>query len=124
MHEALRATRGAAVAVAELDLARALVSYTGIGNISASIVTHEGSTSLVSMNGTVGVNARTYRLFTQPWPRGAALIMLSDGLKSQWQLSRYPGLIERHPSLIAGVLYRDHRRGSDDATVLAVRNLA
>jgi anti-sigma regulatory factor (Ser/Thr protein kinase) len=124
MHDALRPTRGAAVALAELDLTRSLVSYTGIGNISGSIVHHDSSTSLVSMNGTVGVNARTFRLFTQPWPRGATLIMLSDGLKSQWQLSRYPGLLERHPSLIAGVLYRDHRRGSDDATVLAVRHLS
>jgi hypothetical protein len=30
-------------------------------------------------------------------------------------------LISRHPSLIAGVLYRDWRRGTDDATVLVAR---
>jgi anti-sigma regulatory factor (Ser/Thr protein kinase) len=123
MHEALRGTRGAAVALAEVDRTRELVSYTGIGNISASIVTHEGSNSLVSMNGTLGGQFRAARLFTYPWPRGAALIMMSDGLKTHWDLNRYAGIFERPASLIAGVLYRDHVRGTDDATVVAVRGL-
>jgi len=124
MHEGMRSTRGAAVAVAEIDFIRNLVSYAGIGNIAASIVTHDSSVSLVSMNGTVGVQCRAYRLFTYPWKSGGTLVMTSDGIKSQWQLSKYPGLLERHPSLIAGVLYRDCTRGSDDSTVLAVREQA
>jgi hypothetical protein len=124
MHEALRSTRGAAVSIAELDLARELVSYIGVGNISASIVTPGTSTSLVSMNGTLGHQYRTARLFTYPWPRGATFLMASDGLKTHWDLNRYAGLFERPASLIAGALYRDYVRGSDDATVLAVRPLA
>lgn len=122
MHDSMRSTRGAAVGVAEIDLRRKVVSYTGIGNIMASIVTHESSTSLVSMNGIVGVQFRASRLFTYPWPERGALIMASDGIKTQWQLGKYVGLLDRPPSLIAGVLYRDHARNSDDATVLAVRN--
>jgi hypothetical protein len=73
------------------------------------------------MNGTVGVQCRAYRLFTYPWPGGGALVMMSDGLKSHWQLGKYHGLLERHPGLIAGVLYRDYSRGTDDTTVLVVR---
>ena len=121
MHDGMRSTRGAAVAIAEVDLTRELVAYAGIGNIIASIVTYDSSASLVSMNGTVGVQCRAYRLFTYPWPRGGALVMMSDGLKSHWQLGKYHGLLERHPGLIAGVLYRDYSRGSDDTTVLVVR---
>ncbi len=122
MHGALRATRGAAVAVAEIDLQRQVVDYCGIGNISASIVTHEGSTSLISLNGTVGAQTRGFRLFSYAWPKNAALVMSSDGLKSQWKLSRYSGLLERHPGLVAGVLYRDYARTTDDVTVLVVRS--
>lgn len=118
----LRATRGAAVAVAEIDLAKAVVSFAGIGNIAASIVTHERSTSLVSMNGTLGAaQNRRCRVFSYPWPAGGLLVMASDGLKTQWRLDRYTGLLDRHPSLIAGILYRDYSRGSDDATVVALR---
>ena len=120
MHEGMRSTRGAAVAIAEIDLTRELVAYAGIGNIFASIVTHDSSASLVSMNGTVGLECRAYRLFSYPWPRAGALVMMSDGLRSHWQLDKYHGLLERHPGLIAGVLYRDYSRGSDDTTVLVV----
>jgi hypothetical protein len=121
MHDGLRATRGAAVAVAEVDLAGALVSYAGVGNIAATIVSHHATFSLVSMNGTVGAQFRGGRQFTYDWPAGAALVMSSDGLKSHWDLSRYAGLLERHPSLIAGALYRDYLRGRDDCTVVVLR---
>ena len=40
---------------------------------------------------------------------------------SRWQIARYPGLPARHPSLVAGVLYRDWSRGRDDVTIVAVR---
>jgi hypothetical protein len=46
--------------------------------------------------------------------------MHSDGLLSRWSLDVYPGLARRDPALLAGVLYRDFRRGRDDVTVLAV----
>jgi hypothetical protein len=35
-------------------------------------------------------------------------------------MEQYPGLITRHPALVAGMLYRDFRRGRDDVTVVAV----
>ena len=31
------------------------------------------------------------------------------------------GLSARHPSLVAGVLYRDHKRGRDDASLVVAR---
>ena len=56
-----------------------------------------------------------------PWKPTSLLIMHSDGLTSRWDLPAYPGLEARHPTVIAAVLYRDHRRGHDDVTVVAVR---
>jgi hypothetical protein len=47
--------------------------------------------------------------------------MHSDGLLSRWDFDTYPGLTLRHPSLIAGVLYRQYTRGRDDVTVIAVK---
>ena len=43
--------------------------------------------------------------FTYPWTDDALLVVHTDGLVSRWDLDRYPGLCERHPSLVAGVLY-------------------
>jgi hypothetical protein len=47
--------------------------------------------------------------------------MHSDGLSAHWSLDKYPGLFQRHPSVIAGVLFRDFRRTRDDVTVVAAR---
>jgi hypothetical protein len=45
----------------------------------------------------------------------------SDGLQTHWKLESYTGLRARHPSVIAGILYRDFRRNSDDAAVVVVK---
>jgi hypothetical protein len=52
---------------------------------------------------------------------GSTLIVHSDGLTANWHLGRYPGLMQHHPALIAGVLYRDCKRGRDDAMIVVIR---
>ncbi len=47
--------------------------------------------------------------------------MHSDGLQTRWNLSTYPGLSRKHPTLIAAVLYRDYSRKRDDVTVVVLR---
>jgi len=120
-HGALRSTRGAAMAVAEVDAARGVIRFAGVGNISATVVAGGESRSLMSHNGTVGHQVRRFQELEYPWPAGALLIMHSDGLATQWRLDQYPGILGRDPDLIAGVLYRDHKRGRDDVTVLVLR---
>lgn len=102
------------------------VRYCGVGNISGVIWNAERSQHMVSHNGTAGYEARKIQEFDYPWRAPASykpslLIFHSDGLATRWDLARYPGLAQRHPSLVAGVLYRDFRRGNDDATVLVAR---
>lgn len=120
-HAVLAAKRGAALAVAEVDLAAGAVRYAGVGNIMGVMTGPAGSQHLVSMNGTVGHGTIRPREFTYAWAPGSLLVMCSDGLTTRWSLGAYPGLPARHPSLVAGVLWRDHARGRDDATVVAVR---
>ena len=118
VHEALRKTRGAAVAIAEILTERAILNYAGSGNIASMIHSTGISRSLVSLNGTPGHNMGTVQEFTYPWTPGSTLVMHSDGLSTRWDLADYPGLRSRHPSLIAGILMRDFSRKRDDATVL------
>lgn len=121
LHQALRPTRGAAVAVAVLDLGQGVVHYAGVGNIAATIVNDEGSRSLVSLHGTLGHDARKFQEFRYPWTRDSLLVLNSDGLVSHWALDPYRGLRQRDPSLVAAVLFRDFHRGTDDASVVAMR---
>jgi anti-sigma regulatory factor (Ser/Thr protein kinase) len=122
-HDALRKTRGAAEAIARIELEKRLLSFAGIGNISASIVSPVGSRSMASHNGTLGMNIERVQEFTCPWNDDSVLVMHSDGLATRWDLGRYPGLWIKPPSLIAAVLHRDFSRQRDDVTVLVARAL-
>ena len=75
-------------------------------------------------HGIAGHEMRQVREFQYPWSRQSALIMHSDGLTTRWNLDDYPALMSRDPAVIAGVLWNDHRRQNDDATVVGVRWLA
>jgi serine phosphatase RsbU (regulator of sigma subunit) len=123
IHRGIRGTRGAALAIARIDLLQGQVRYAGVGNISSLVLdTTTGDTrSMVSLNGTVGHVIRKIQSFDYSWGEDSVLLMHSDGIATHWNLDRYPGIVRRHPSLIAGALYRDHKRGRDDVTVLVAR---
>lgn len=121
LHEGLARTRGAAAAVAEIHNGLMRVRFAGAGNISGEIYDGVRSQSLVSLDGTVGIEVRKVREFEYPWSPSSLLLMYSDGISTHWSLDDYPNLAWKHPSLIAGVLYRDYWRGNDDVTVVAVR---
>lgn len=121
VHDAVKKTRGAAAAIAEVRPLAGTLTYAGVGNISGSILSSTLSRSLVSHNGTLGHVMARVQEFKVEWPKDGVLVMHSDGLQSRWDLSRYPGLLGRQPALIAGVLLRDFRRERDDASVLVLK---
>lgn len=121
IHDALKKTRGAAGALAELNLLRATVRFAGIGNISGAVLVGDKRHNMVSQNGTLGAEQRRIAGFDYPFSEGALLVMCSDGVSTHWDLRPYPGLIARHPALVAAVLHRDFTRGRDDATVVVCR---
>lgn len=121
LHGALRATRGAAIAVAELDTAARLVRFAGLGNVVGSVYGEGPVRHLVSHHGTAGHTARRITEYTYPFPARSVLVMHSDGVASLRDLDPYPGLLERDPVLVAAVLYRDFSRRRDDATVVVAR---
>ena len=121
LHRGLAQTRGAALAVARIDGNQPLVRFVGIGNITGAVACDGEVRRMVSHNGTAGHIAPRIREFTYPFTGDSVVILHSDGLSARWELAGYPGLAASHPSLIAGVLFRDHRRGYDDATIVAMR---
>ena len=121
VHGAIRHTRGAAMALAEINLGSRHVRYAGVGNIVGATAFPGVVRRMVSFDGTIGHEVYKIQGFDYVLEPGHVLIMHSDGLKSQWQLDRYPGLLMRDPFLIAGVLYRDYFRGHDDVTVVVAR---
>lgn len=120
-HAALRATRGAAVAVAEINADNGVLKYAGVGNVAGVILSNGTSRSMVSHNGIVGGEMRRLQEFSYPWTPQSTLVMNSDGIATQWHLDKHPGLISKSPQMIAAVLYRDFQRVRDDSTVIVLR---
>jgi hypothetical protein len=118
---ALQATRGAAMGVAVIDVRLGEITFGGVGNTVAIVVSGDESRNLVSFGGIVGQRRIPLREFSSPWPRESMFIAHSDGINTRWSLAAYPGLETRHPSIIAGILYRDFARGRDDASVLVIK---
>lgn len=109
------------MAIAEIKLDTREIRYVGVGNITGQIFSGDESHSMVSHNGTAGGEVRKIVEFSYPYPPGALLVLYSDGLTTHWKLADYPGLAQKHSPLIAGVLFRDHRRPKDDSTVVVAK---
>jgi anti-sigma regulatory factor (Ser/Thr protein kinase) len=121
-HVALRSGRGAAVSLVEADWRAGQIRVVGVGNIGVALASAKGVKRIASDNGIVGHATPRFRELSYPCDRDSVLIVHSDGLTSSWRLDAYPGLLTHPASVIAGVLYRDFKRGRDDALVLAIRN--
>jgi anti-sigma regulatory factor (Ser/Thr protein kinase) len=121
-HQAARPTRGAACGVAVIDREDSKVRFAGVGNIAALVLEGDRRRQLVSYEGILGHSYRKVVEMTHGWSAQATLVLHSDGISTHWDLQRYPGLLARDPSLIAGIIFRDFTRGRDDATVVVVKD--
>jgi anti-sigma regulatory factor (Ser/Thr protein kinase) len=124
LHDGLRGTRGAAAAVADVDARTRTVRFAGVGNIAGCVRAEGRSHGMISHHGTLGHQAQRMHEFRYPWPEHALVVLHSDGVSARWDLASYPGLAEHHPMVIAAVLYRDHARRTDDASIVVVREAA
>jgi hypothetical protein len=122
LHTALRATRGAAVGVAQLHEDTGLLSFAGVGNVGARLSTDGEWRPLISHPGIVGAHfPATVPLSETAWTPGSLLVLHSDGLPSRWVPPGDPVLGAHDPAVVAAVVLRDAGSAArplrDDASV-------
>ena len=122
VHQALRGTRGAAVAVARIEPDQRRVLFCGVGNIAAALIDPASKTSLTSLPGIVGHQMRALRTFTYPLPTGGGLVMHSDGLSERWTTDALPEFLQHTPLTIAGQLLRHAGAHRDDAGIVVAKS--
>lgn len=120
-HRRLQGTRGAAMAIARIDLAAQRVAYAGVGNIEARLIGRT-TTRPISYNGIVGAVLPNFRVFDYPFGAGDWFIMHSDGISARFDLTHYPDLTDQPAQLLADALARDWARKHDDATIVVGRH--
>ncbi|MFF8190672.1 SpoIIE family protein phosphatase [Streptomyces bobili] len=124
LHVALRDTRGAAVAVAQLDVPSERLRFAGIGNVGARLREGDSWRHLLSRPGIVGAHRPT-RLpeSVLPWAADRLLVLHSDGLPSRWVPPRGSRPVTADPAVTAAVTVRDtssSARPVRDDTAVAV----
>ncbi|MFD2245624.1 ATP-binding SpoIIE family protein phosphatase [Pontibacter ruber] len=129
IHTLIRRTRGAVGSIAHINVARNQISYCGVGNIAGKIFCPEGGKqattcrNIISYNGILGHNIpTTLNNQVAEWNNSRTLVLHSDGLRSRWDLNKYPGILNHDPTTIAAVLFKEFSRQTDDTLVMVVRN--
>ncbi|WP_328483853.1 SpoIIE family protein phosphatase [Streptomyces sp. NBC_00377] len=124
LDDALRGTRGAAVAVAQLDLRAGRLRFAGVGNVGARLREGDSWRHLLSRPGIVGAHRPSTLPETEAaWATDRLLVLHSDGLPSRWVPPAGPRLLSCDPAVTAAVTVRDagsSARPVRDDTAVAV----
>lgn len=122
-HTAMHGTRGGVAGACLIDHEHGKLAYAAMGNVTGRVITGDRSSHLLDRPGSLGTQLPfpVPRVQDVPWQHDSTLVLVSDGIRSTWNLEEHPRLLERHPAVVAAVIHREHTRTTDDATVLVVR---
>jgi anti-sigma regulatory factor (Ser/Thr protein kinase) len=122
MHEQIRHTRGLVGTVAICDLKKGEWSICGVGNILGRMYSGVTYRNYMSYNGTVGMNIpNSMKASVYIIEKNQHLILCSDGIRTRWDLNRFPSIFKYDNTLLAAALYSDFTRGNDDSSILIAK---
>lgn len=122
LHDKVRRTRGLVASVAVLDKKTNTWAICGVGNILTRMYSGIVYKNYMAYNGTLGLNIPTsMKSSLYPVERNQYLFMSSDGIRTRWEMTRYPSILKHDPMVMCAALYKDHNRGTDDSSVLIAK---
>lgn len=126
---AIRHTRGGVMGIAVVDENVGMLTYAGIGNTRIIIARPHSSRSgleevirLPNRPGVVGGGCRSVLSETVPLDIGDLVILCTDGIPSEIDLTGYGGGLRTDVQQLAQRIIQDWGRTRDDVAVLVYRN--
>lgn len=123
MHIAVKRTRGLVATIAAYNFAKRQWTICGIGNIATR--TQAAGLMLknhMAYNGIIGLNIpNTMKEQIIENERGQVIILCSDGIRTRFDLQRYPGIFRYDLSVLAAAIFKDYGRETDDMSIVAGR---
>jgi serine phosphatase RsbU (regulator of sigma subunit) len=120
LHDHLKGTRGAAVGLCAINVAKGRVGYVGIGNTALRRF-GKTETRLVSQDGVLGQNMRTPIFQTLELDPGDLIVLYTDGVSDRFTADDYPGVLQHAPKEVASNIVQRFGKDHDDAACIAVR---
>ncbi len=120
-HKALKATRGAVISVAAIDSKSGMMTWLGVGNVEARLLSAEGlqlREQLVLTAGIVGYDCPALRPSSTRIFPGDVVILTTDGIDRQYDTA---GCANKSPEDVANHILSNYNKATDDAMVVVAR---
>lgn len=122
IHQFIRGTRGMVGTVAVFDLDTKKWKVAGIGNITTRMSNFMEVKNLMSHNGIIGLNIPAIINDQQvSFDDYHQITLCSDGIKSRWEWSKFPGINRYDLSIQAAAIYKEFARQTDDISVVMAK---
>ena len=118
LHQHLKGTRGAVVAMCHLDILTGELTYVGMGNITVRIFSVK-PTRLTPKDGIVGYKMTNPRIINIKLHPKDIILMYSDGIKEHFDIFECAGLLKEDAQDIAiGILTQFGKKNDDESCVV------
>ncbi|MCF6406018.1 ATP-binding protein/SpoIIE family protein phosphatase [Chitinophaga filiformis] len=124
MHDDVKRTRGLVGTIAVFSNKTHTWKICGVGNIHTRMLTAATSRTHLPYNGIIGHNMpRTMNEQEVSHEPGKEqiLILCSDGIRTRWDMMKYPAIFRYDMSVLAAAIYKDNARKTDDMSVVIVK---
>lgn len=122
LHKTVRRTRGLVGTVALYLKNEKRWRICGVGNICTRLLNGIELKNNMPYNGIIGHNIpNTMKDQEIDAENAQVLLLCSDGIKTKWDMTKYPGVLKYDLSVLAAVIFKDYARHTDDMSVVAVR---
>jgi serine phosphatase RsbU (regulator of sigma subunit) len=123
IHQHLKGTRGAVVALCHLEILTGELTYIGIGNITVRILGLKTS-RLTPKGGIVGYKITTPRSINLKLYQDDIVLMYSDGIKEHFDIVECAALLKEEAQDIAYGILKQFGKKNDDASCIAIKYLS
>lgn len=122
LHKTVRKTRGLVGTAALYLKEQKRWRICGVGNICTRLLSGIEVKNSMAYNGIIGHNIpNTMKDQELEAENAQVLLLCSDGIKTKWDMTKFPGVLKYDLSILAAVIFKDYARHTDDMSVVAVR---
>lgn len=120
LHEHLKGTRGAVVALCSFNCTSRVLRYVGVGNITAKVYSDKPFT-LLPKGGIVGYIMSDPREEMFILPIGSVFILHSDGVPAHVDLNASGGVVDGDAQVVADRVVREFGKDNDDVGCVVLK---
>lgn len=119
IHQGIRKTRGMVGNVVMFDTGTQQWTIAGVGNIATRLTSRFAQRNYIPYNGIIGHNIpgtmNDMHYTRDEYPQ---FIACSDGIRSRWDMQKFPMIYKADPMIQAAAIYKEYARRTDDMSVI------